>query len=116
MYGWRTAWALLFATSAESLGFNEDKKMGDNGFSTFKAPEPSPFRLFAQDCFLPAFGNSNASASSETGTQARSATEPDESGASECERCGGSKLVTIFNFDGNGSDADDQPCPVCVDA
>lgn len=31
----------------------------------------------------------------------------------KCERCGDSGLVTIFNYDGNGSDADDQPCPDC---
>jgi hypothetical protein len=30
-----------------------------------------------------------------------------------CERCGGTRLVTIFNYDGCGSDADDQPCPEC---
>jgi hypothetical protein len=33
-----------------------------------------------------------------------------------CETCGGSGLVTIFDYDGNGSDADDQPCPDCEGA
>ncbi len=32
----------------------------------------------------------------------------------ECVKCGGAGLVTIFNYDGNGSDADDQPCPECA--
>lgn len=35
--------------------------------------------------------------------------------AGVCKRCHGSKLVTISNHDGNGSDADDQPCPDCLD-
>jgi hypothetical protein len=30
-----------------------------------------------------------------------------------CEHCAGSGLTTISNYDGNGSDADDQPCPHC---
>ncbi len=32
----------------------------------------------------------------------------------QCEECGGSGLTTIYNYDGNGSDADDQPCPFCA--
>lgn len=35
--------------------------------------------------------------------------------ASECSECGGSGLTTIHNYDGAGSDADDQPCPDCAD-
>lgn len=35
--------------------------------------------------------------------------------ASECGECSGAGLVTIFNHDGHGSDADDQPCPECAD-
>jgi hypothetical protein len=34
--------------------------------------------------------------------------------ASECGECAGTGLVTIFNHDGHGSDADDQPCPECA--
>jgi len=30
-----------------------------------------------------------------------------------CDKCNGSRVVTIFNYDGHGSDADDQPCE-CV--
>lgn len=57
--------------------------MGDNGFSNFMKKAESPFRLFAAETMLPVFGNSNASAVVEVGAQARSATEPTESGASE---------------------------------
>lgn len=32
----------------------------------------------------------------------------------KCEKCDGTGLVTIFNYDGNGSDADDQPCSECA--
>lgn len=46
--------------------------MGDNGFHEF-----------VKATFLPTFGNPNASAVVEVGTQAPSATEPAESGASE---------------------------------
>lgn len=35
--------------------------------------------------------------------------------ASECGECSGTGLVTIYNHDGHGSDADDQPCPECAD-
>lgn len=35
--------------------------------------------------------------------------------AGVCKRCHGSTNVTISNYDGNGSDADDQPCPECLD-
>lgn len=35
--------------------------------------------------------------------------------ASECATCGGTGLVTIYDYDGNGSDADDQPCEDCAD-
>lgn len=31
-----------------------------------------------------------------------------------CHKCNGSGLITIYDYDGNGSDADDQPCPVCA--
>jgi hypothetical protein len=34
--------------------------------------------------------------------------------ASECS-CGGTGLRTIYNYDGHGSDADDQPCQECAD-
>lgn len=34
--------------------------------------------------------------------------------ASECLECKGTGLVTIFDYDGQGSDADDQPCPECA--
>lgn len=57
--------------------------MGDNGFSDFMKKASSPFRLFVAETMLPVFGNSNASATKEVGTQARSVTEPTESGASE---------------------------------
>jgi len=33
-----------------------------------------------------------------------------------CERCDGSGLITIMDYDGYGSDADDQPCPECAAA
>jgi DnaJ-class molecular chaperone len=35
--------------------------------------------------------------------------------AGECAECGGTGLVTIYNHDGHGSDADDQPCGDCED-
>jgi DnaJ-class molecular chaperone len=35
--------------------------------------------------------------------------------AGECAECSGTGLVTIHNYDGHGSDADDQPCPECED-
>lgn len=35
--------------------------------------------------------------------------------ASECCACNGSGLVTIHDYDGNGSDADDQMCGDCED-
>lgn len=35
--------------------------------------------------------------------------------AGECAECSGSGLVTIHNFDGNGSDAVDQSCDQCAD-
>lgn len=35
--------------------------------------------------------------------------------AGECAECSGTGLVTIYNYDDNGSDADDQPCPQCED-
>ena len=35
--------------------------------------------------------------------------------ASECATCGGTGLVTIYDYDGNGSDADDQLCHDCAD-
>jgi hypothetical protein len=53
--------------------------MGDSGFSNFKKPDPSPFRLFCEDTFLNVFGNSNASPPRRDGAQAQSATEPSES-------------------------------------
>jgi len=31
-----------------------------------------------------------------------------------CEKCKGSRVVTIFDYDGHGSDADDQPCQECA--
>jgi len=31
-----------------------------------------------------------------------------------CDRCEGTRVVTIMDYDGYGSDADDQPCPDCV--
>jgi hypothetical protein len=31
-----------------------------------------------------------------------------------CEHCHDTGLTTISNYDGNGSDADDQPCPDCA--
>jgi len=30
-----------------------------------------------------------------------------------CDTCKGSRVVTIFDYDGHGSDADDQPCQEC---
>jgi hypothetical protein len=40
--------------------------------------------------------------------------QPDAARAEEvCPHCKGSKLITITNYDGNGSDADDQPCSHC---
>lgn len=30
-----------------------------------------------------------------------------------CYLCHDTTLITIKNYDGNGSDADDQPCPEC---
>jgi len=30
-----------------------------------------------------------------------------------CDTCKGSRVVTIMNYDGHGSDADDQPCGDC---
>lgn len=47
------------------------------------------------------------------GNNARFATESHKPN-SVCERCGGTGLVTIHNYDGNGSDADDQRCPECT--
>lgn len=58
--------------------------MGDNGFSKFKQPDPSPFRLFCEETFLAVFGNSNASAARGSGHTSQPATEPAASGASEC--------------------------------
>lgn len=31
-----------------------------------------------------------------------------------CDKCNGTRLVTILNYDGHGSDADDQPCLECA--
>ena len=31
--------------------------MSDNGFSNFKKPDPSPFRLFCEDTFKQVFGS-----------------------------------------------------------
>jgi DnaJ-class molecular chaperone len=31
-----------------------------------------------------------------------------------CGKCNGTGLTTRYNYDGNGSDADDQPCPHCA--
>jgi hypothetical protein len=36
---------------------NWRESMGDNGFSDFKKPDPSPFRLFCEDTFKKVFGN-----------------------------------------------------------
>lgn len=60
--------------------------MGDNGFSKFKQPDPSPFRLFCEETFLAVFGNSNASAARGSGHTSQPATEPAASGASESHR------------------------------
>lgn len=35
--------------------------------------------------------------------------------ASECSECRGKGVVGISNYDGHGSDADDQPCEGCAD-
>lgn len=90
--------------------------MGDNGFSNFKKPDPSPFRLFCEDTFLNVFGNSNASAPTGSGHTSQPATESAASDASEsfCERCKGTKLVTLYGT--YMGDADDQPCPDCSDS
>jgi hypothetical protein len=37
----------------------------------------------------------------------------DEEEEDTCDTCHGTGLVTIYNYDGAGSDADDQPCPDC---
>lgn len=34
--------------------------------------------------------------------------------AIHCEHCGDTRLTTIYNYDGNGSDADEQECPHCA--
>jgi len=35
--------------------------------------------------------------------------------AGECLECKGTGLVALYDYDGQGSDADDQPCPECAD-
>jgi hypothetical protein len=57
--------------------------MGDNGFSNFKKPDPSPFRLFCEDTFLNVFGNPNAPAQTGSEHTSQPATEPAASDASE---------------------------------
>lgn len=59
----------------EAIEYFRSKKMGDNGFSNFKKPDPSPFRLFCEDTFLNVFGNPNASTSGAQTHKRNSATE-----------------------------------------
>lgn len=59
--------------------------MGDNGFSSFKKPDPSPFRLFCEDTFMQVFSNSNAPAPKGSEHTSQPVTELAASDASECK-------------------------------
>lgn len=96
----------------------------------------STFRDFAAATLLPTFGNSNAPAPTGSEHTSQPATELAASDASElriavgdlakdadayfahfggdeeCERCHGTKLVTLYGT--YMGDADDQPCPDCA--